>query len=161
MSRKRGPVETPEYIKAAQRFIRAAGRRVGDADDVDLAQLIELRDAVETAIAEAVTSQRANYGRSWQWVANGLGITRQAAQQKYGSAAASAALPTPTAGGSAAHDPQPEPLGDVNETRQPDDYNVPGYVRPFHAHPDVPHGHAHPDRGPHYHVWSSKARVSS
>lgn len=76
-------VETPEFAKMVNRMIRAYGRRVADADEVDLATMVELRDTVEAAIAEAVQGQRAN-GASWARIAAGVGGTRQAAQQRYG-----------------------------------------------------------------------------
>lgn len=77
-------VETPEYAAMLRRMIRAYGRRVGDADDVDLADMLTIRAAVDAAIAEAVTGQRERYGRSWADIARGLGVTRQAAQMRYG-----------------------------------------------------------------------------
>ena len=85
MSRKRGPVETPEYLGMVARMIRAAGRRVADADDVDLADMARLRDELDAAIAAAVTGQREKHGRSWADVARPFGITKQAAQQRWGS----------------------------------------------------------------------------
>lgn len=84
MSRKLGPVETTEYAKMVRRMVRAYGKRVGNADDVDLGQMLALRDEVEDAIATAVTLQREQWGRSWAEIGRGLGITRQAAQQRYG-----------------------------------------------------------------------------
>jgi hypothetical protein len=84
MSRKLGPVETPEYGAMVRRMVRAYGKRVGNADDVDLSQMLALRDEVEAAIATAVTLQRTEWNRSWAEIGRGLGITRQAAQQRYG-----------------------------------------------------------------------------
>jgi hypothetical protein len=69
------------------RLIRAYGKRVADADELDLAEMIELRGVLEDAITSAVLGQRETYGRSWAWVAAGLGVTRQAAYQRYGKAA--------------------------------------------------------------------------
>lgn len=77
-------VETPEYVGMLKRMIRACARRVADGDDVDLADMIELRDEVEAAIASAVAGQRELHGASWADVARGLGTTRQAAQMRYG-----------------------------------------------------------------------------
>lgn len=86
MSRRKGPVETPEYLAMVGRMIRAAGRRVADADDVDLADMARLRDELDAAIAAAVTGQRSKHGRSWADVARPFGITKQAAQQRWGKA---------------------------------------------------------------------------
>lgn len=79
-------IETPEYAAMLKRMIRAYGRRVADADDVDLAQMLELRAELETAISAAVAGQRERHGRSWAEIARGLGVTRQAAQMRYGKA---------------------------------------------------------------------------
>lgn len=81
--------ETPDYAAMLSRMLRAYGRRVGDGDEVDLARMVEFRDELEAAIGEAVRGQRERHGRSWAYVAAGLGITRQAAQMHYGGEAAS------------------------------------------------------------------------
>lgn len=67
-----------------RRMIRAYGRRVADADDVDLAEMVALRAQLDEAIAAAVRGQREHHGASWADVARGLGTTRQAAQMRYG-----------------------------------------------------------------------------
>ncbi len=75
--------EHGEYVGMLRRMIRACGRRIGDADEVDLADMLTLRDELETAIAEAVRGQRAR-GESWAYIGRGLGVSRQAAQMRYG-----------------------------------------------------------------------------
>lgn len=80
---KRKTVETLPYIDFARRVIRGAGRRVADADEFELAALVELRRDLEYAIGEAIAGQRA-YGRSWQHIGDALGISRQAAHERYG-----------------------------------------------------------------------------
>lgn len=82
-ARRRREREIPDYAAFVRRSIRAHGRRVGDADPEDLEQLLELREVVEEAIADAIAGQRAN-GFSWAQIARGLGVTRQAAQMRYG-----------------------------------------------------------------------------
>lgn len=67
-----------------RRIVRAHGRRVADGDPEDLAELVAMREVVESAIADAVIGMRANGGCSWSDVARGLGTTRQAAQMRYG-----------------------------------------------------------------------------
>lgn len=79
-------VETPEFAKMLQRMVRAYGRRVADADDVDLGQMAELVDELDAAVQAAVNGQRAR-GASWAEIGRAFGITRQAAQQRYGRAA--------------------------------------------------------------------------
>ena len=76
-------VETASYLAAAKRFIRAAGKRVADADEVELAQLLELQSTVEEAIQTAVDGQRAR-GKSWAYIALATGKTRSAAFQRWG-----------------------------------------------------------------------------
>lgn len=76
-------IETPEYAAMLKRMIRAYGRRVADADDIDLADMLEVQAVLEQAIADAVNGQR-EHGRSWSDVARGLGVTRQAAQMRFG-----------------------------------------------------------------------------
>lgn len=84
MAKRRREVETPEYLAMLQRLMKAAARRVGDADDVDLAELVKLRDHLDDAITKAVTVQRVKWDRSWADIGRALGTTRQAAQQRYG-----------------------------------------------------------------------------
>lgn len=81
-------VETVEYIAMLRRMIRAGGRRVADADELELEALTALRVELDDAISVAVLGQRESLGRSWAWVGRALGITRQAAQQRYGRSAA-------------------------------------------------------------------------
>lgn len=66
-----------------RRMIRAYARRVAEADDIDLADMIEIRKELDAAIGAAVRGQR-EHGRSWGDVARGLGVTRQAAQMRWG-----------------------------------------------------------------------------
>lgn len=85
-ARKRQPRETGEYLLMLRRMITAAGRRVADADEVELGALLGLRSDLDNAIAEAVKGQR-NRGVSWAYIASASGTTRQAAQQRWGKAA--------------------------------------------------------------------------
>ncbi|WP_205879403.1 hypothetical protein [Leucobacter triazinivorans] len=76
-------VETGEFLAMLRRMLRAAGRRVAAADEVELADLAALRDDLDRVIADAVQGQR-SHGRSWAMIGDGLGISKQAAQQRYG-----------------------------------------------------------------------------
>lgn len=78
-----GEVETIPYIVALKRMIKAAGKRAGDGDEHELRELTRLREDVERAIGVAVRGQIA-MGRSWAFVAEGLGTSRQAAFKRYG-----------------------------------------------------------------------------
>jgi len=79
-------VETPDFLKMLSRMIRAAGRRVAEADEQELIMLTHLRKELETAIETAIQGQRAS-GRSWEFIGLALGTTRQAAFQRYGKPA--------------------------------------------------------------------------
>lgn len=70
------------YLAAVGRMVRAAGRRIGDADPCDLMALRLLSQQVDDVLADAVARQRLA-GHSWQAIADGLGITRQAAHKQY------------------------------------------------------------------------------
>ena len=74
-------VETPEYAAMLKRMIRSYGKRVAEEDYVDLADMLEVRAELEAAIAHAVREQQAR--TSWSTVALGLGVTREAAFQRY------------------------------------------------------------------------------
>lgn len=81
MSRRR-EVETAEWLQMVSRMIRAAGRRVGDADEHELARLLALRDELDDAIGVAVAGQRRG-GRSWAHIGRAAGIPREAAFRKW------------------------------------------------------------------------------
>jgi hypothetical protein len=76
-------VENDTYAAFTRRVLASYGRRIGHTGDVDaLAELVNLGDDVETAIQTAVTGLR-GHGYSWAEIALRLGITRQAAQQRW------------------------------------------------------------------------------
>lgn len=79
--------ETTEYLAMLRRLFRAAARRVADADEVELRELLELRDEFDTAIGDAIAGMRAR-GMSWAYIAQATGTTRQAAQMRWGRRAA-------------------------------------------------------------------------
>jgi DNA-binding phage protein len=71
-----------EYLEMLGRLLRAAGRRVADADEPELARLLQVRNEVDAAIIAAIQGQRAR-GRSWAAIAAATGTTRQAAHEKW------------------------------------------------------------------------------
>lgn len=81
--RPRRDVETLDYLGAARRFIRAAGRRVGECDEHELAALLDLQHDLDAAIQAAVDGQRAHH-KSWAMIARGTGTSREAAYQRWG-----------------------------------------------------------------------------
>lgn len=76
-------VETEEYLAMMRRMIRAAGRRVADADELELRDLLSLQAELDQAILVAVAGQR-RMNRSWAFIAEAAGSTRQAAQARWG-----------------------------------------------------------------------------
>jgi hypothetical protein len=81
--RPKRDVETMDYLGAARRFIRAAGRRVGECDEYELRALLDLAGDLDAAIAEAVAGQKA-HGKSWAGIAVATHTTREAAYQRWG-----------------------------------------------------------------------------
>lgn len=75
--------ETDEFGAFVRRIVRAYRRRVAAQDIEGLAGLVALRGDLDEAIVAAVGElRRQDY--SWTDVARVLGVTRQAAQQRYG-----------------------------------------------------------------------------
>lgn len=75
-------VETPRFAAMLRRMVRAYGRRVGAGDPVDLATMIEVRDAFDEAIRAAVRGQR-EAGFTWREIGEGLGTTKNAALMRF------------------------------------------------------------------------------
>jgi hypothetical protein len=78
-------VENDEYAAFARRILRAYARRIADGDVEALALMLGLSAEIDDAISQAVTGLR-QFGYSWADIGSRLGITRQAAQQRWGRA---------------------------------------------------------------------------
>ena len=83
--RARRLVENDDYAAFARRILRAYARRVADGDVEALTLMLGLSAEIDTAISQAVSGLRA-CGYSWAEIGSRLGITRQAAQQRWGHA---------------------------------------------------------------------------
>ena len=81
--RRHDAVENDEYGAFARRIVAAYARRVGTGDVEALPAMVTLSNDLDTAIGQAVTGLRA-FGYSWGEIANRLGVTRQAAHQRWG-----------------------------------------------------------------------------
>ena len=81
--RRRRVVENDEYAAFARRVILAHSRRVAAGDIDALTAMATLADDLDTAIRDAITGLRQR-GYSWADIGIRLGITRQAAQQRWG-----------------------------------------------------------------------------
>jgi len=75
-------VENSEFAAFGRRIIRAAGRRIASGDVDALPDLASLSADLDAAIGDAVTGLRAT-GYSWGEIASRLGVTRQAAHQRW------------------------------------------------------------------------------
>ena len=81
--RARPVVENDAYAAFTRRILRAYARRIATGDIDALTLMTGLAGDIDTAIGNAVTGLRA-YGYSWTEIGSRLGITRQAAQQRWG-----------------------------------------------------------------------------
>lgn len=80
-------VETTEFSAFARRIIRAYGRRIGQAGDIDsLPELVALSTEIDAVIVQSVAGLR-DEGYSWGDISARLGTSRQAAQQRFGGRA--------------------------------------------------------------------------
>jgi hypothetical protein len=75
--------ENDEYAAFARRILRAYARRIADGDVEALTVMTGLADEIDTAISQAITGLR-GFGYSWAEIGSRLGVTRQAAQQRWG-----------------------------------------------------------------------------
>ena len=86
--RRKRITENDDYAAFVRRAIAAYSRRVATGDVDALEGMAALSADLDTAIAHAVTALRTQHGYSWADIGTRLGITRQAAQQRWG-------IPTP------------------------------------------------------------------
>jgi len=93
LTRKRAKrvVENAEYASFARRILRAYARRVADGDVEALRSLVLLPSDVDAVTRTAVHGLR-EFGYSWSEIADRLGVSRQAAQMRYGDKAERGAL---------------------------------------------------------------------
>ncbi len=76
-------VENDEFAAFTRRILRAYARRVATGDVEALTLMLGLSAEIDQAVAQAVTGLRGS-GYSWAEIGSRLGITRQAAQQRWG-----------------------------------------------------------------------------
>lgn len=82
--RSRRTVETTAFLAMVRRMVRRAGERVADADEIELAQLINLRQDLDDAIQTAVNGMRRR-GMTWEYIGGSVGIPRNRAHEKWGA----------------------------------------------------------------------------
>ena len=83
MSTTRPHAENSQYAAFIRRILRAYARRVATGDIEALTGMTILATDVEDATRQAVTGLR-GFGYSWAEIGHRLGVTRQAAQQRWG-----------------------------------------------------------------------------
>src|SRR4051794_21083146 len=88
--RARRQVENPEFDAFVRRILAAYARRVAAGDVEALRSLAQLSSEVDAVCRLAVAGLRTSY--SWSEIADRLGVSKQAAQQRYGSPAERHAL---------------------------------------------------------------------
>ncbi len=76
-------MENDDYAAFTRRILAAHGRRIARGDIDGLTTLAALADDIDDALHEAITGLR-QHGYSWADIAAQLGITRQAAHQRWG-----------------------------------------------------------------------------
>jgi DNA-directed RNA polymerase specialized sigma24 family protein len=84
--RPRRVTENDEYAAFARRVLRAWARRVAAGDIDAITSMAAAARELDDAMREAVTGLRGK-GYSWAEIATRLGVTRQAAQQRWGRGA--------------------------------------------------------------------------
>ena len=77
-------VENDQYAAFVRRVIRAYSRRVAAGDIEAITAMARLADDLDDATRQAITGLR-EFGYSWADIALRLGITRQGAQQRWGT----------------------------------------------------------------------------
>ena len=83
-NRRRRTVENDEYAQFVQRVMRAYARRVASGDVDAVADMTRLATELDEAIGPTVIGLR-DAGYSWAEIAARVGVTRQAAQQRWGT----------------------------------------------------------------------------
>lgn len=81
--RRRNVVENDEYAAFVRRIIVAHARRIATGDIEALRDMVGMSSFLDQAITEAVWGLR-DHGYSWAEIADRLGVSRQAAQQRWG-----------------------------------------------------------------------------
>ena len=78
-------VENEEYAAFVRRFFHAYARRIASGDIDALAGMVAFTADMEAIIHRVVTGLREQHGYSWAEIGLRLGVTRQAAQQRWGT----------------------------------------------------------------------------
>jgi hypothetical protein len=77
-------VENYDYAAFIRRIIRAYSRRIAAGDIEAVPDMVRLSNDIDAAIRDAIRELRRKHGYSWADIGLRLGVTRQAAQQRWG-----------------------------------------------------------------------------
>jgi hypothetical protein len=77
-------VENYDYAAFIRRVIRAYSRRIAAGDIEAVPDMTRLASDLDAAIRDAIAELRAKHGYSWADIGLRLGVSRQAAQQRWG-----------------------------------------------------------------------------
>jgi len=78
-------IETPEFAAMVRRVVRALNRRVANGDVEGLRTLVGLTEFIQGMVAATVLELHERHGYTWEQIGRSMGMTRQAAQQRWGS----------------------------------------------------------------------------
>lgn len=81
-TRRRRLYESSELVPFLRRMARAFVRRAGEGDLEALSSLVEIQQAMDTAIGECARALH-ECGYSWTDIAREIGTTRQNAQKRF------------------------------------------------------------------------------
>jgi hypothetical protein len=81
-NRRRDVIENDEYAAFARRIVRAYARRAAAGDIEAVASMANLAAELDAAIHDAVIGLH-EFGYSWTEIGGQLGISRQAARQRW------------------------------------------------------------------------------
>lgn len=82
--RTRATVENKDFAAFAGRILKAFARRVAEGDVEALADLLAFSKQIDRATRDAVGGLR-EFGYSWAEIAQRAGITKQTAQERWGT----------------------------------------------------------------------------
>lgn len=88
MARTRKDYEAKDVAAAAGRMIRGLVKRAGTGDQEALYELVKLQDQLAAAITEAGARMHVQADYSYSALASELGVSRQAARQRFAPAVA-------------------------------------------------------------------------
>lgn len=73
----------PDERRRWQRNMDAILRKIGDQDPEGIAELVQLLDQTIAEVPTYIAHARGRYGYSWTDIGRALGVSRQAARQRF------------------------------------------------------------------------------